>query len=194
MVVLSSMLRLCSVTGLRTGNDMRIMGPSSESLDTVRELVLLTKNPDPRFVNDMLPALWEEALRYGIDPVGMVAQSGLETNWGKFGRLVTPEFYNTAGIKINPALQKMFPEVDGEVRFAHQTFGSWTMGARAQAQHLRKYAGAPVPDEDVVAARYHAVTLKRCVNFSELGGKWAPRADYGLDIERVARTLVEVGL
>ena len=173
---------------------MDIMGAPSEQRDVVlRKLIEKGPMVSDLFVDYMFPALWEEAQRYGIDPVVMVAQSGKETNWGKFTGNVKDWFYNTAGIKVSPSEQKFAPGVtDGDNPLAHERFASWTMGARAHAQHLRAYCGAHVPADEVVHPRYFAV-MQRIKTVEALSGKWAPSPSYGSENVAIARTLVEVG-
>lgn len=173
---------------------MLILSRPSEDLDVVVRLI--GSRGSDRFINEMVPALWEESLRYGVDPVGVIAQSAKETDWGKFTGTVLPEWKNTAGIKINPAIQRMFPEIaDGNKLWAHAQFGNWNHGARAQVQHLRAYASAPVPEDEVVHARYYTVLSlqKHLGHFYQLSNNWAG-AGYGEEVERIARSLVEVGL
>jgi hypothetical protein len=127
---------------------------------------------------------------YGIDPVGVVAQSHKETGGGKFGGKARPEFYNTCGLKIRH--QPLFPGVtDGDNPLAHAMFASWQVGAVAHVQHLRAYAGWPVPDTDLVVDPRYVFVIGRyaCEDFAELGGKWAPSASYGTELETVARQL-----
>jgi len=136
----------------------------------------------------MFDPLWAAALKYGVDPVGVIAQSGKETGWGNFGGNVRPEFYNTAGIKIR--WQNLYPGVtDDDKPLAHSMFASWAVGAEAHVQHLRAYAGWPVTDQLIVDPRYVFVTQHRCENFEELGGKWAPALSYGPELVAIARSL-----
>jgi hypothetical protein len=156
------------------------------NLTTAPQSLVLSNLPDethPRFVDEMFPALWASALEYGIDPVGMVAQSGKETGWGNYTGKVLPGFYNTAGIKIRH--QNMFPGItDGDKPLAHQMFPNWAVGAMAHAQHLRIYAGKPVLGL-VVDPRYHLVGPPPVLRWGELGGRWAPSVTYGLEIEAI---------
>jgi N-acetylmuramoyl-L-alanine amidase len=152
-----------------------------------RVLANLPDTVHPRFVDEMFPVLWAAALEYGIDPVGMVAQSGKETKWGDFMGQVLPQFYNTAGIKIRH--QSLFPGItDGDRPLAHQMFPNWTVGAMAHAQHLRIYAGKPVLGL-VVDPRYHLVGPPPVSTWAELGGRWAPSLTYGLEIEAIMNRL-----
>lgn len=172
---------------------MRIMGPHSATRDTVLARLRARPGVSSRFLFDMFPALWDAASKYGIDGVGMVAQSGKETTWGNFGGKVRPEFFNTAGNKIAPAQQALFPGVtDGDNPLAHAMFANWRVGAEVQAQHLRRYAGVPVQVETLlVAPRYTAVAEVNTgvLDWAGLGGKWAPDLNYGRSIESIMETL-----
>jgi hypothetical protein len=167
---------------------LRIIGPATADFGVV-DANLVKMGASPLFRDAMFPALWEEAERYAVDPVGMVAQSYKETGGGKFGGAVTAQFYNTAGIKVRH-LGK-YPGVDdGDRPLAHAQFASWTIGARAQAQHLRAYANCPVPDEQVVDPRYWFVIGKHnAASFEDLSGKWAPAANYGSTLVDIAKRL-----
>ncbi len=173
---------------------MNIIGPPSASLEVVQRK-LREQNRSVLFTNEIVPALFKEGLRYGVDPVVMIAQCAKETGWGSFPGKVKPWFNNTAGIKVHPTEQALYPGVtDGDNPLAHQRFASWTMGARAQAQHLRRYAGMPVPDDEVVYPRHWVVQLYRLKTVFDLSGRWAPSPSYGSEIAAIARTLIEVGL
>jgi hypothetical protein len=167
---------------------LRIIGPPSATAATV-SANLVKMGAAPLFVNQMFVPLWNEALDHVIDPVGMVAQSYKETAAGRFTGAVTPQFYNTAGIKVRH-LGKFPGMDDGDRPLAHAQFSSWWIGARAHAQHLRAYAGCAVPDIEIVDPRYWLVFGKHAaVNFEDLSGKWAPAADYGTSLVAIARKL-----
>lgn len=163
---------------------MRIIGPPSADFDTVYSRLGAASQ---LFLNDMLPALWQAAVDYGIDPVGVVAQSYKETGGGNFGGKVKPGFFNPCGLKVRD--QTLSPELAGDNPLAHAMFPSWEVGAAAQAQHLRAYAGWPV-DGLIVDPRYVWVIGKhRCETFEELGGRWAPSASYGTELVVIANRL-----
>jgi hypothetical protein len=165
---------------------MRILGPARAPLSTVRErsaAVALAW-----FVEDVLPHVWAEAERLGVDPVGMWQQAIKETGGGRFGGAVSPKACNPCGLKITH-VGLYGPATDGDQPAAHAMFPSWQVGARAQAQHLRAYAGWPLPaDELVVDPRYVWLFAGGrpkhwCEHWSDLGGKWAPSPTYGIEIE-----------
>ena len=167
----------------------RIFGPPSSTRESVLAKVKARPGVSQLFINEMFPALWDAAIKYGIDPVGMVAQSGKETSWGNFGGKVRKEFFNTAGNKISPTQQALFPGVtDGDNPLAHAMFASWKVGAEVHAQHLRRYAGVPIqPETLLVAPRYWAVAEANTgtTDWFGLSGKWAPAASYGPSLEQI---------
>lgn len=166
---------------------MRIIGPASTPWGAV-QANLLKLQATQLFVDVIAPAVWRQAVSLTVDPVGAVAQSYKETGAGKFGGKVKPEFYNTCGLKVRH--QNLFPETQGDTPLAHQMFPNWDVGALAQAQHLRAYAGWPV-EGLVVDPRYTFVVSAghECAMFQELGGKWAPSPTYGVEIVDIAEKL-----
>ena len=141
------------------------------------------------FIKDMAPALWVAAVKYAIEPTGMIAQSLKETGGGRFTGKVRPDFYNPAGIKLRHP--NVMPGVtDGDNPLAHAMFPSWVVGAEAHAQHLRAYAGALLDGHLVVDPRLVFVAGRyRIETFEQLGGKWAPSSTYGHEIVAIAAKL-----
>lgn len=162
---------------------------------TTRENLLAAVTARPgvhaRFVTEMFPHLWNEAIRYGIDPVGMVAQSYKETGGGNFTGKVKPFFCNTAGLKVRYVNETMalIPTTDVDHPLVHLQFRNWQHGARAHAQHLRAYALKLPADEFIVSLRYDLVS-KVAVHFADLSPGWAPSATYGQEVERIAAELL----
>lgn len=144
-------------------------------------------HPHPRFVDEILPALWWAAGYYGVDPVVMAAQSAHETGWGHYPGLVPPYFHNTCGLKV----RDLTPFPNSEVTEAHASFPDWPLGARAHAQHLLAYCQVAVPDSELVDPRYVWVYGKKpaITTVEELGGKWAPSTTYGT---RIAETVAKL--
>lgn len=169
---------------------MRIIGPPSAE----RGLVLarlwdVLGNVHIRFGSEMFSPLWIAAATYGIDPVGVIAQAWKETGGGRFTGQVSPQFYNTAGIKVRHVGK--YPGVDdGDRPLAHAQFASWDVGAVAHVQHLCAYAGVPLEGHLIVDPRYTLVAGKhRLEQWSDLGGKWAPSSSYGTELEAIMRRL-----
>lgn len=170
---------------------MRILGPPSSTREAVLSR-LPRLGAAPLFIQQMFPALWAAAVRYSVDPVGVVAQSFKETGGGAFGRLVPPTFYNTAGLKLRHPNANL--GTSGEVTLAHAQFVSWQHGAEAHVQHLLAYAGTL----DMTSSSYLVVDPRavfvvgryRVETFEELGGKWAPSLSYGTELVAVAQSLL----
>lgn len=169
---------------------MRIIGPPSAD----RELVLnrlfdVLGNVHVRFAADMFAPLWDAAVGYTIDPVGVVAQAWKETGGGRFAGQVSPHFYNTCGLKVRHVGK--YPGVDdGDRPLAHAQFASWEVGAVAHVQHLCAYSGMPAGIDLIVDPRYWLVAGRhRVEQWSELGGKWAPSPTYGTELEAIMRRL-----
>lgn len=167
---------------------MRILGPPSASIDTVRANVAKL-GAAPLFTNEMLPAIWAACVKYAVDPVGAVAQCFKETNGGAFGGQVLPQFCNPAGLKLRyPGL---FPETSGDMPLAHAMFPTWAVGAEAFIQHLRAYTGCLIDGYLNVDPRWVFVVGKyRIENFEELSGKWAPSPSYGQEVVAIANKLI----
>lgn len=96
---------------------------------------------------------------------------------------------NTAGIKVRHT--DLFPGItDNDRPLEHQMFPNWEVGAVAQAQHVRAYAGLAVTGELIVDPRYvWVIGHLSLTEWSELGGKWAPSPTYGVEIENLMQQL-----
>lgn len=177
---------------------MKIAGPpSATSFRVGANLVAKYPKSAGRFFELMLPVLWQAALMYDIDPVVMVAQSGKETAWGTFLKPdgtpgnARPGFCNTAGIKI--ARPDDFPGCsDGDKPLAHAQFASFEAGAEAHAQHLLAYLQRPLPQAAILLdPRWQWVYGRKAAitDVEQLGGAWAPAADYGQSVAAIAQAL-----
>jgi hypothetical protein len=168
------------------------MGPASAKLATV-QLKLAEMRPHNRFSTEMFGPLWDAAMFYGIDPVVMIAQSYKETGGGAYGGAVQSGFFNPCGLKNYASF---YPGVDdGDRPLAHARFPNWKVGAMAHAQHLRAYAGVPLPlDSLIVSPRYFLVTNRTPTGaVEELSTRWAPSATYGAEIVAIAKRLGSTG-
>lgn len=170
---------------------MKIIGPATATRDAVvANLRASLGHAHIQFLEEMLPALWDAADLYGLDPVGVVAQSFKETGGGNFGGQVTAQFYNPCGLKVRHVGK--FPGVDdGDRPLAHAQFANWAVGAHAHAQHLLAYTGTPLDFcALIVDPRYTLVSGSNPVtDYVQLGGRWAPSLTYGNELEAIARAL-----
>ena len=142
-----------------------------------------------------LPIMWNCAIKNGIDPVVLIAQSMKETGWYNFEGVVPASFHNPCGLKITKG------GGDYEVG-AHMRFASWEDGIMAQSDHLALYAGgSTVPkyspecgthqNENCKAngttkdPRHFTYLFGKCPTVESLGCNWAPSASYGTDIVKM---------
>lgn len=167
---------------------MRIIGPPSAPRPDV--LARLDKNTSVLFRDTLFPLLWDTAARHLIDPVGVVAQSAKETGWGRFPGRITSAWCNPCGLKIPNRMMGFQPGVtDGDNPLAHNIFPNWETGVLAMVQHVRAYAGWPVPAADDVDPRRDRVVSAWCETWDQLGEKWAPATNYGAKVIEIARRL-----
>jgi len=161
---------------------MKIIAPPSATQMEVGRW-LADKKPTTTFVRWTALRLWEEAVREGVDPIGVICQSAKETAFGRYGGAVKAWMCNTCGLKVERP-----EEVPGgpDSQFAHATFATWIIGARAHVQHLLAYVGR-TPVTDLVDPRFTVVPEPRVGEWHELGGRWAPSPTYGREIEAMMR-------
>jgi peptidoglycan hydrolase-like protein with peptidoglycan-binding domain len=184
--LLASVASINARAAALAADGVALVAPDRVSLAAAQQWAR-AKNADPRFINDILPALWRasQALRSanggrGIDFAVVAAQSAKETGWGRFGGVLTPAFNNTAGIKTAGGGGDYDPD-------AHQRFASWDEGARGHLNHLAAYVGLdPVGEPH---PRYFTVRrvpwAGSIVTVEQLGQRWAPSGSYGTDIVRM---------
>lgn len=141
------------------------------------------------FINEIAPAIWRSAVKYGVNPVGAVAQAFKETGGGAFTGNVKAAFCNPAGLKLR--YPNMFPGItDGDNPLAHTMFPTWEVGCEAFIQHLRAYVG-PLEGHMIIDPRYVFVAGRyQVTTFEELSGKWAPSLTYGQEVVSIANRLV----
>ncbi len=129
--------------------------------------------------HDVIDAGWRHARAIGIDPAVFVAQAAKETGFGKFGGVIDASFHNSCGLKTTAGGDDNDPK-------AHQRFPDWDAGTRAHCAHLALYGGV------ISTARAKRLGDPRAFDsihgvaptVQELGGKWAPSANYGRSIVR----------
>lgn len=154
-----------------------------------------------RFINEMFPALWDAAVKYDIDPVGMVAQALHETDRGNYTGNVVPEMHNTAGIKWHDSwrFQIINYPAEGDAMLSHAAFANWRAGTEAHAQHVLGYMGIKLPPWQVVVDPRYPLALDQAKQtgpakyWSQMGGyrRWAPNPSYGNLVENMITTLMQ---
>ncbi len=168
---------------------MKILGAPTVSLEQLQKKL----NFHELFVTEILPPLYKASLQFGLDPLGVVAQSLKETGFGTFKRAVLPTFFNPCGLKIrDPKLAG-----DQESTLAHAQFANWEVGALAHVEHIYAYLQKPIPvgvlnvDPRWVWVFNNPLLVKPVVHWRDMGGGiWAPSPTYGAEIEALAETLL----
>ncbi len=137
-------------------------------------------------------ALWDAGLATGVDPVVLAAQCALETNWGRFGGVITADYGNTCGLKIRNATGDTPAD---HAHFAVDPDGYPRVGALAHAHHLRLYCGFPVPadtpDPRAVWIKPGTASFGTVGYVEDLSGRWAPGAGYGGQVVRAYNRIMD---
>ncbi len=125
---------------------------------------------------DAADIYWKYGKQTGLRPEVLYCQAAKETNYGKYTGQVTPDMNNFAGIKTANAT--------GDKPEDHESFPTPDDGVRAHFNHMGAYVG--IKPIGTPHARYNAA-LSRSWSGSiryveQLGGKWAPAAEYGESI------------
>lgn len=133
------------------------------------------RKADPLFV-ELAKTFYAIAVKTGVDPAVIYAQSAKETGYMRFGGVLDKSFKNPCGLKTT----KGGGNYD---KNAHQRFASWEQGIQAQADHLALYAGAKgYPKAGTPDPRHFPSIKGKAVTVEQLGGNWAPSLHYGSDI------------
>lgn len=124
-----------------------------------------------RFIN-IAPLYWQYGKKAGIRPEVLYAQAALETNFGKYGNLVPPEYNNWAGIKI--------ADSNGDATEDHEKFNTPEEGVRAHFNHMAAYVGLlPIGEPH---DRYHVIARQDWAGsillVESLSGRWTSAPDY----------------
>ena len=131
-----------------------------------------------------IPLAYDISLEYGIDPTVLIAQTSIETGYARFGGVIDSSYHNTCGMKVVKG-------GDNYDRKVHQRFTSWEVGFRAQAQHLRLYAGKNDIKGDIIYDPRHFEEIKGTAkNVSQLSSKWASNSSYGNQVNNLCEEIV----
>ncbi len=151
-----------------------ILGPAQATVGQAQAWAR-GRSAQQRFI-DIAAAYWKYGGMTGIRPEVLYAQSAKETAFGRFGGAVTPDQNNWAGIKTKNA--------SGDRREDHESFPTAEDGVRAHFNHICAYLGLnPIGEPHGRWLLVKSMPWAGAVRaVEELGGKWAPAADYGANI------------
>ncbi len=135
------------------------------------------KGAHKRFI-DVAPYYWQYGELTGINPEILYAQAAKETNFGRYTGAVKPEMNNWAGIKVLDPV--------GDSTYDHEMFLTPEDGVRAHFNHMGIYCGVdPIGEPHSRWYKTNTAAWAKTVQYVEdLGGRWAPNADYGISITR----------
>lgn len=133
---------------------------------------------------DIVPILYNTAVKEGIDPTLVVAQCAKETGYCKFGGVLDASFKNPCGLKISKGGACDDPN-------AHKRFDTWEDGILAQVQHLALYAGkSGYPLSNPLDPRHFPYLKGKCPTVESLSGNWAGKT-YGQDLVKMMREIID---
>jgi hypothetical protein len=140
---------------------------------------LLGANPgaDPAYVENLISYYITEAGMEGVNHDIAFAQMCLETNFLRFGGLVSPDMNNFCG------LGSTGPGNAGEY------FPSPQIGVRAHIQHLKAYATDEPLKQELVDPRYRLVRFGSAPTINGLAGSWAADKNYAGKIGNILTRL-----
>jgi hypothetical protein len=130
---------------------------------------LVSANPDvnPFFAKNFADLYIREAAAEGVNHDVAFTQMCFETDFLKFGKIVTMDTNNFGGIGAQ----------SGEKNGEH--FASILLGVRAQIQHLKAFATSRPLVQKLVDPRYWTVRFGSAPSVYELSGKWSADIAYG---------------
>ncbi|HBF0791695.1 TPA: glucosaminidase domain-containing protein [Clostridioides difficile] len=178
---------------------MNILDKSTATLEQVFSYLDTLKNNSnpPHFLcGAIVPIIYKEAEKKGVNPVIAIAQAFVETGYFNFGRVLNPSYCNMCGLKGNKGGGDLDPT-------AHTRFNCWEDGVSAFIDHLALYAGAkgyPKYSELVGKVEYkvNGTTLdpRHCPylhgeakTVESLSGKWCPDMNYGKSIINICNKI-----
>lgn len=178
---------------------MNIVNKPSITIDDCREW-LKSKKECNEIVFEIIDIMWEAAIRNGIDPCVLLAQSLIETN--NFMSEKHVKNHNTGSLKDVNYKYGMFLGYEGDT-----TFRTWEGGINAHSDHLALYAGvkgfpkhnpnANINNDgfDIKGLTTDPMHLRylfgTCTKVEYLSGDWANDKDYGQRIVNLVNEMIE---
>lgn len=145
----------------------------------------ISKNANQIFI-DLAEIFYKESIEAGVNPIVTYCQSAKETGYMRFGGVLDASFKNPCGLKITAGGGCTEPD-------AHKKFTTWNEGIKAQVDHLALYAGANgYPKKDSLDPRHFPYLKGTARTVEELGGKWAPNKNYGIEVVKMMKEIESI--
>jgi N-acetylmuramoyl-L-alanine amidase len=134
----------------------------------------------PQEFLDLAALYWKIWGGLNLNPAVGYAQFAHETGFlyrdGKSMAGIDASYHNPCGLKTTMG--------GGDTQAsAHTKFKDWTTGITAHADHAALYAGAPgYPKQGTPDPRHFTWIRGKAPTLEELGGRWAPNPNYGINI------------
>lgn len=147
-----------------------------------------SKNNNKEFIS-LAELYYKLSVERGINPAVSYAQFAHETGFLyklKSAAGLDESYHNPCGLKV--------PQGGGDYdKNAHMKFATWQDGISAHLDHLALYAGAKgYPRENTLDPRHFPYLFDSATTVEELGGKWAPSAEYGQKLLKYVKEMENI--
>ena len=147
-----------------------------------------SKNNNKEFIS-LAELYYKLSVERGINPAVSYAQFAHETGFLyklKSAAGLDESYHNPCGLKV--------PQGGGDYdKNAHMKFATWQNGISAHLDHLALYAGAKgYPRENTLDPRHFPYLFDSATTVEELGGKWAPSAEYGQKLLKYVKEMESI--
>lgn len=166
-------------------NDVNILSTTDVLVESAKEWAR-ERGATQTFINNA-DLYWKYAKKSGgVNPALAYVQSAKETGYGKFAGVIDDTYCNPCGMKMT----KGGGDYDSTI---HMKFNSWDDGVKAHLDHLALYAGAyGYPKKNTLDPRHFLNLFGKSKTVTALSGAWCPSIDYGNDVLKLYKSLVEL--
>ena len=187
-------------------NKMLILSKPTATKDQVMQFIKNTRTAHS-LCYAIVPMIYDEAIKVGINPIVAVAQALKETGYFNYNGVLRPNFCNICGLKGSYGGGDYDPN-------AHKRFEYWEDGVKAFIDHLALYCGVkgyPKYSKETelyyngkgtfydvnkykkngttLDPRHFTYLLGTVKTVEDLSGKWCPSKTYGEDIIAIVRKI-----
>ena len=185
---------ICTYFGIKTTSadkksksGTQILSKPTVSIEQMKEWAK-SKNDNAEFIK-LSEMYYKLSVERGINPAVSYAQFAHETGFlykVKSAAGLDETYHNPCGLKV----QQGGGDYD---KNAHMKFATWQDGISAHLDHLALYAGAKgYPKENTLDPRHFPYLFDSATTVEELGGKWAPSAEYGQKLLKYVKEMESI--